>query len=189
MIKCFVDESGSGNLNEPALVVAGWSGKVETWDQFALDWHQRLGEEKAIDYYRHTDAAALSGCFKNFTVHQATQKTIDMSRIVSEYHIYPFVVTVPHALYQSVVVDKVIKSKREKVNRRIANRFYAAFGMFVTFVFAKHYELGVEDTIDFVFDSGEKTDKQLNDAILVYGKMKQVLKRDPGHPWTRAQVR
>jgi hypothetical protein len=143
MIKCFVDESGSGNLSEPALVLAGWSGKVEMWDQFIPDWHRRLGEGRAIDYYRHTEAAALRGCFREFTTHQGTQKTIDMSRIVSDYHIYPFVVTVPHALYQSAIVDKVIKSKREKVNRRIANSFYAAFGMFVTFVLSQHYGLGV----------------------------------------------
>jgi len=94
MIKCFVDDSGNHDP-DPYFILAGWTGTIGTWDQFADDWDKELAKPKPIDYYKHSEAAGGSGCFEKFTNYEATQKTIDMSRVIASYAIYPFVVTVP----------------------------------------------------------------------------------------------
>ena len=183
MIKCFVDDSGNHDP-DPYFILAGWTGTMATWDQFADDWEKELAKPKAIDYYKHSEAAGRSGCFEKFTTYEATQKTIDMSMVIATYHIYPFVITVPRAQFKTSVVGKVIKARREKINRRVANLFPAAFGRFIPFVFQKHYELGVEEQIDFIFDSG-KSDKALREAITVYGAIKKSINGDPTNPFNQ----
>jgi len=52
-------------------------------------------------------------------------------------------------------------------------------------VFQKHYEVGVREKIDFIFDSGGKSDKVLRDAITVYGAIRQSIKADPSNPFNQ----
>jgi hypothetical protein len=184
MSKCFVDDSGNHD-SDPYLILAGWSGMVRTWDSFIDDWAEELEKPKRIDYYKHHEAASLSGCFENFTTQEATQKTIDMSMVIATYHIYPFVVTVPRSQFKTSVVSQVIKVRQGKINRRVKSLFPAAFGSFVPFVLQKHYELGVREKIDFTVDSDGKSDKVLLDAMKVWREIKAAIKANPSNPFNQ----
>jgi hypothetical protein len=69
MIKCFVDDSGNHDP-DPYFILAGWTGTIGTWDQFADDWDKELAKPKPIDYYKHSEAAGGSGCFEKFSIYE-----------------------------------------------------------------------------------------------------------------------
>ena|SRR5688572_17803142 len=76
MFRCFIDDSGK-NPSEPVFVLGAWCGTVSAMEGLSEAWDVVLKQPPRIDYYRHTEAAARVGSFKNFSVHQATSKTYD----------------------------------------------------------------------------------------------------------------
>src|SRR5215204_6337705 len=99
MFRCFVDDSGKDS-SEPVFVLGAWCGPVSAMEMLSDAWDVVLNQSPRIDYYHHTEAAALVGCFKNFTIHQATAKTYALAQVISLHPVYGFIVTVDHAEYK-----------------------------------------------------------------------------------------
>lgn len=177
MFRCFIDDSGK-NPSEPVFVLGAWCGTVSAMERLSEVWDVVLHQSPRIDYYRHTEAAARVGCFKNFSVHEATSKTYDLCQVIPLNPVYGYIITIDHSEYKQFVVDRAI-DKRPKLHKQLSNPFAAAFSRMVTIVLSTHYDSGFRDPIDFIFD-GHKTDKALMNSIRAYNLMRAERK---SHPW------
>jgi hypothetical protein len=81
----YFDDSGSSR-REPVFVLAGFVSTVEKWQAFSDDWKAKLDESPSLDYFKMSEAAALSGEFgRGWNPALRDQRVFELAEIIARH--------------------------------------------------------------------------------------------------------
>ena len=85
MLQVVIDDSGRGQENEPAFVLAGYIARVQNWCEFADRWQALLAAPPSLDYLRGNDAYWLACQFEGWTQADRDKKIIKLISLIRRY--------------------------------------------------------------------------------------------------------
>jgi hypothetical protein len=146
MLSAFFDESGTNPREDEALVVGGFLGSVEEWEKASDAWDDCLEQHPRIAYFKHQEAQALDGEFREFSRKSADDKIEALARVIASFDLMGFCSTVSYSWFE--YRDASVAKKQ------MGMRPYDwGFVSVVNCVLWHLHESGVEDKVDFIFDN------------------------------------
>lgn len=174
MLKCYVDDSGSDERPGGLFVLAGYIMEEARWEAFAEDWHSRLHNTPAIDYFHMADAEAAEGLFLNMRYDDREFKVRSLANVIQRAN--------PIAIEARMGWDDYLDIVDGKVDPRLNNPY--AFLFFKILGTVSQIQIEIDEaykrsgqsnpygmqTVDFIFD--EQGDAGLK-CLDWYGELKK----------------
>jgi hypothetical protein len=146
MLRAFFDESGTDPSSDMALVMGGFVASVEEWERATARWDEVCMQHPKIDYFSRKEATSLSKQFATFSRKSAQDKTDALARVISQFDLQGFCVTVSHDFF----AFRNPEISKGMFGSRIYDwAFITAIKGVIDFL---DYRDAGEDKVDFIFD-------------------------------------
>jgi Protein of unknown function (DUF3800) len=134
MLRCFVDESGFGH--GPVMVMAGLIADVESWARFSDDWQECLDMRPRLPFFH------MAEMFADSWGDESKRRVARFQKIMATHAKGAVIVSIPLDDYRCIFGGQDVWK----------NPY-----LFLFFIFIRGYkrfseEIGLDRTIDFVFD-------------------------------------
>ncbi|MDX3965144.1 MAG: DUF3800 domain-containing protein [Bradyrhizobium sp.] len=145
MITAYFDASGTMG-DSTVFVMAGYLGYSPAWQRFSDEWGTALSEPRVLKYFKMSEAWARRGEFTGWVPEDRDAKLRRLAPIVNKHALASMIVTVPTRSWRRHMVGKL---EHKYHNRPYYFAFHGAMSSVPKFLHQK----GIEDQIEFVFDS------------------------------------
>lgn len=175
-MRAFFDESGMNPHEDNALVMGGFLGTVEEWEQTSESWDACLSADPPIRYFKSDEANNLEGEFLRFNRVAADAKKNELAAVIGASGLRGFCASVQHQL---LAHRDPGATKRTAGSRTYDWGFFTATSGVLQYV-RDHFP---EESVDFVFDERRELGQcialfnQLKSLSEVYGPWAQVFGR------------
>jgi hypothetical protein len=132
MLRAFFDETGIDPELNPALVIAGFLGRVEDWEHVSDAWDECLKTPPSIEYFSHREA-------------HSKEKMLDLAKVIARFPLRGFCVYIRH----KSLAARDPKSMKSAVGSR---PYDWAFLGAIDEVLEHVESLKSGEKVDFVFD-------------------------------------
>jgi hypothetical protein len=161
--RAFFDESGLDPTLRKVLIMGGFLGSVEEWEQASNAWDSCLHAAPSIDYFKDSECRSLDGEFRQFNRTSAEAKRIALSKVLSRFKLLGFCVTVSYTWF----MHRDAKASRKVHGSRVYDWGFMTATTGVLQYFSSHYE-EKDGPVDFIFD--DRT--ELRACIDAYNQIK-----------------
>jgi hypothetical protein len=169
MFRVYIDESGT-DPSEPTLVVAALVGRTEEWERFDEEWLQALeaANPKPLAFYqgeryfKHSEARACQGCFAGFSDNQAEEKTVNLASVITRYDVSAYDLTLAHEMYLRLIDEMIVRKDGKYYNEHVKDPLCISLTLLAQLVLQDQYASNPNDKVDFIFDSGEMSDRVIS---------------------------
>ena len=144
VLQIFIDDSGRGQEDAPAFVLAGYIARVQNWANFADRWQRFLTEEPAIEYLKGYDAYHCAGEFAGFSQKERDAKVLKGVRLLNQFT-------------RARIVLRITKRDFDRMlqHEGVLKKIYAPVVAFLTLGTLAHLKTQKTlEKVDFVFDRG-----------------------------------
>jgi len=83
-LRAFFDESATSSKDGPFLIMAGYVGAVEEFEDASNFWHRHLKASPSVQYFHHKDGSSQG-------------KILPLAEVIGSHDLQGFVITMPHA--------------------------------------------------------------------------------------------
>jgi hypothetical protein len=146
MLQAYVDESGTGDPQY--LVIAGFIATSETWAAFSKEWQSRL-KAAQLPYFKMNETKnrpEIAGWFY---------------RVIEEHDIKASIACIINTTELRQVEESVIYPPYITNPNSATNPYYWAFKYIVAILAERQHEIGMKDTVNFIFDDASEKTKVL----------------------------
>lgn len=142
VLQAYIDDSG--NLQDSALVLAGYIASVEQWAAFAEEWRRVLDMPLAIKYFKMNDAYRLNGEFTGFSERRRDERVQLLYEVIENNVAASVCCVVPVAAFNQAKTLFPIPVK--------LHPYHIAFIGLISGLNSMQNEVGLDGKVDFIFD-------------------------------------
>lgn len=182
-LTAFADESGKDGKSEH-LVLNALVAPPDDWKVFSLEWFALLiasnpkplkKDKKGKIRYKANYADNRRECFAGFSSQEVDEKTDRLIAILTQYlkSGYSLSCSISHRVFQSVVNERCIKSKKGRLHPIFKDPYYACFWFLILALITIQRERDIPyQKVDFFFDEQGKTGDR---CLRMYRNVKKLL--------------
>jgi hypothetical protein len=165
MFKAYADESGRGDRQ--IYVDAGFSATADQWMKFSEEWEAVLKRPPAISVFRAADALSMRGEFnrRRFSEEGRNERVGLLIEIINKH-------ATCCAAFAVETEDYLEAFGNKKIAKTMDEPCFHAHTCFIINMLVKHYELGLQGKVDFIFDS--INDRELTEIWSVWDRSKRL---------------
>lgn len=148
MLQVCFDDSGKLDQGKTSWI-AGYAARTGVWEDFSDRWDAALRAAPAIQYFKMSDAFALTREFRGWTRDAMEKKVHSLIDVVVQTDFpYAMAVALHNADYLSIA--------KGTITEPFSDHFYFLFIYAIEQTFVHHWTEGIEDSVDFIFDESNK---------------------------------
>jgi hypothetical protein len=161
IFQAFFDESGTCPLENKSLVMGGFVGHIDEWEQASEAWGECLQESPPINHFSRKEASMLDGQFRHWKRSAANEKVNRLARVIAHFRLQGFCASVPHSWF----ANRDAQASKGMIGSRV---YDWAFLTAISGVLQCMSKLKVDYAVDFIFDER----RELSACIGIYDEMK-----------------
>jgi len=145
VLQVFIDESGRGQEEDPAFVLAGYFARVRSWEAFADKWQEVLSETPSIDYLKAKEAYSLSKQFKGWSREQRDARLSKLASLIRK-----FVAGSVTLAVSGIEFNRILRASKGALK----NVYPLAVAAMITEVLRAALTSRTRERLEFIFDEG-----------------------------------
>jgi uncharacterized protein DUF3800 len=145
VLQVFIDESGRGQEEEPAFILAGYFARVRSWEAFADKWQEVLSEAPSIKYLKASEAYSLSRQFKGWSREQRDARLLKFASLIRKSVAGSVTLAV-----NGIEFNRILKASKGALK----NVYPLAVAATVAVVLRSALTSRTRERLEFIFDEG-----------------------------------